>query len=90
MDRQDRISQNIRTKLIAEEIPWIYRGTKTVRAHGGDGTLCQGCDEPISKVDLYSIGYQAPPRGRHWFHVVCDAIRANESAKLTMNLMELS
>jgi len=90
MDRQDRISQNIRAKLLAGQILLIYADTRTVRTHGGDGTLCRGCDEPISEVDLYSIGYQVPRGGRHWFHVVCDAIRAKESATLTMNLMELS
>jgi len=87
VDREERLAL-IRPKLAQGQIPLVYdANSMTLHGHGGDGTLCKGCDEPIRPTDTYSVSY-ATPTDRHCFHILCDAARSSLASMMMIGPTE--
>ena len=73
MERAELIGR-IRPKVVDGRIQTAYPTDSVLFRSHGDGQPCRGCDQPI-RENRTSVGYVSNRGERHWFHVMCDAIR---------------
>jgi len=78
VERAELIAR-IRPKVTDGRIQTAYPTDSVLFQRHGERQLCRGCDEPILE-NRTSIGYLSNRGERHWFHVMCDAIRRSAVA----------
>jgi len=60
----------------------VHYQSRFIGLHSG-GTVCMGCDEPITEV--VCVGYWSLAGARRWFHVRCDAARQAVATRLFLD-----
>jgi len=73
VERAELIAR-IRPKVVDGRVQTVYPTDSVLFRSHGDGQPCRGCDQSILG-NRTSIGYLSNRGERHWFHVMCDAIR---------------